>query len=81
VEHNEINVESNDSLISFQQFADHFSSGPNVLYFWQQYIQKEHHCILHGGIRGLVWRSVFRQRSFQPSQLSELADSKLMLNR
>ncbi len=79
VDHNETNFESNDSLLSFRQFADHFSSVQNLLYFWQQYIQKEHHGILHGGIRGLVWRSAFRPRSFQPSQLSNFADSKLML--
>ena len=67
--------------LTFEQFTDHFSSvRQNLQYFWQEYIQAEKYGNSHGGIRGLVYRSAYQPRSFQPSRhLSELSDSKLMI--
>ena len=67
--------------LTFEQFTDQFSSvRQNLQYFWQEYIQAEKYGNSHGGIRGLVYKSAYQPRSFQPSShLSELSDSKLMV--
>ena len=75
---------NNDEMIAeltFEQFTDQFSSvRQNLQYFWQEYIQAEKYGNSHGGIRGLVYKSAYQPRSFQPSShLSELSDSKLMV--
>jgi hypothetical protein len=82
-DNDEMIAEVTDSpLLSIEQFTDHFSSlrQNNLHYFWQEYIQAVKYGNSHGGIRGLVYRSAYQPRSFQPSRhLSELSDSKLMV--
>ena len=62
-------------LESFNAFSnDKFNA-----YFWQEYICNQEYKVC-GGLRGIVWRSMFRQKLYDSSKISSLPDTRLMFN-
>ena len=62
-------------LESFKAFSNQKSN----VYFWQEFMcnNKEEMC---GGLRGVVWRSMFQRRLYDPTQITNLPDSRLLFN-
>ena len=56
------------SFYTLEEFQP-FSKPSNNLYFWQNYIHKEMEGKEHGGLKGLVWRSVRRSDINTPLSL------------
>ena len=64
-----------EDLSSFTLFSNLQSNA----YFWQ-----EHHCNqegeLHGGLRGIAWRAMFRRRLYDSTKIVDVNDTRLLLN-
>ena len=56
-----------------------FSNLKSNVYFWQEYIcnQEDEIC---GGLRGIVWRSMFKRRLYDLTKITSIHDSRLMFN-
>ena len=67
------------SFYTLEEFQP-FSKPSNNLYFWQNYIHKEMEGMEHGGLKGLVWRSVRRSDLNTHSHLATKDDAISMFN-
>ena len=67
-----------EEIVDFDSF-NIFSNQESNAYFWQEYI-----CNLedevNGGLRGVVWRSLFRRKLYDKSRISSLSDTRLLFN-
>ena len=56
-----------------------FSNETSNVYFWQEYMC-ENMNEMHGGLRGLVWRSMFRKKLYDYTKLTSVPDARLLFN-
>ena len=61
------------SIESFNFFSNHKTNA----YFWQEHMCHLERC---GGLRGSVWRSVFKRKLYDKSKLSSISDTRLLFN-
>ena len=83
VEHSIINYPTVDvgsplnvSLSSFKEFTNESSSA----YFWQNYICETKNNERLGGIRGIAWRTLYRQTLYGFEHVTSLRDARLLTN-
>jgi hypothetical protein len=65
-------------IIELHSF-DSFSNEKSNQYFWQEYICNQHGESF-GGVRGIVWRSMFRLRICDQTKITDLRDSRMLFN-
>ncbi len=56
-----------------------FSNKKSNVYFWQEYMCLKKNEI-HGGLRGIVWRSMFTKKLYDHTKLTSVADARLIFN-
>ena len=66
----------NLSLSSFKEFINESSSA----YFWQNYICETKSNVRLGGIRGIAWRTLYRQKLYGFEHITSLRDARLLTN-
>lgn len=67
-----------EEIVDFDSF-NIFSNKESNAYFWQEYICNIEDEV-HGGLRGVVWRSLFRRKLYDKSRISSLSDTILLFN-
>ena len=56
-----------------------FSNVKSNVYFWQEYAcRTRNEC--HGGVRGIVWRSMYKRKLYDHTKLTSLSDARLLFN-
>lgn len=63
---------------SFLDFQRAFPAQHNHRFFWQNYVETMCKGTKYGGVKGLVWRSVYRPRFFLHDEMSSEDDTRIM---
>ncbi len=71
----------NDRMQEMTHFDDFkfFGNKESDAYFWQEYLCNQGD-EAYGGLRGVVWRSLFRRKLYDISRISSLSDTRLLFN-
>ena len=56
-----------------------FSNFKSNVYFWQEYICQCRNK-MHGGVRGIAWRSMYQKKLYDHTKLTSVPDARLLFN-
>ena len=69
---------SGNITINLEDFKA-FSNEKSNACFWQEYICQNHNQ-MHGGLRGVVWRSMFRRHCYDHTKITTIPDAMLLFS-